>query len=213
MRPGGLLVLDSSGCSERLLAKAKFDTDPRTDGTLAAYEVLEIDLAAEALAAVSALGLTRTQSLRSKNMWALGLALWLFGRPLEPVEQAIEARFGAQETVRDANFAALRAGHAYGEIHELATSVGTYDVGPAKLLPGLYRSVSGAEALGLGIVSGSKLAGLPLYFASYPITPASPVLHRLASIEDPEITTVSRPRMKSPLSVRRSAPPMAVRLG
>ena len=189
LRSGGLLVLDRSGLSERLLRQAGFASDPREDGTLDSFQLLEIDISAETLAAVSPFGLRRKDGLRAKNMWALGLALWLFDRDADRIADAIKKRFLKNPDIAETNVAALRAGHAYGEIHELSASISTYDIGPARLEPGLYRSITGGEALALGAVTGARLAGLQLYYASYPITPASVVLHRLAAFEDPDVTT------------------------
>ena len=187
--PAAFWCWTGPGLSERLLRQAGFASDPREDGTLDSFQLLEIDISAETLAAVSPFGLGRKDGLRAKNMWALGLALWLFDRDADRVADAIKKRFLKNPDIAETNVAALRAGHAYGEIHELSASIPTYDIGPARLEPGLYRSITGGEALALGAVTGARLAGLQLYYASYPITPASAVLHRLAAFEDPDVTT------------------------
>ena len=186
--PGGLLLLDSSGMTPRLIQKAGFDGDPRDDGTLDGIEVIELDISNLTLAATQGFGLTRKQALRARNMWALGLTLWLFARDEEPVAFAIAKRFAGKPEVAEANLAALRAGHAHGETHELAVSGPRYDIAPAPLPTGLYRAASGSEALTLGVIAASRLAGLPLFYASYPITPASPILHRLAALQAPDVT-------------------------
>ncbi len=186
--PGGLLLLDSSGMTPRLIQKAGFEEDPRTDGTLDGIRVVELDVSAQTLRATEAFGLTRKQALRARNMWALGLALWLFGRDSKPVEAQIARRFARQPEIARANRAALLAGHAYGEIHELDAGAPPYDVAPAPLPAGTYRAVTGTEALSLGLLAAARLAGLPLFYASYPITPASPVLHRLAGMRESDLT-------------------------
>ena len=188
LNPGGLLLLDSSGMTPRLVQKAGFSADPRKDGTLDEVEVIELDISARTLGATDGFGLTRKQALRARNMWALGLTLWLFGHDPDPVAREIARRFSRMPEIADANLAALRAGHAYGDIHELEKTGPRFDLGPAPLPSGLYRTVSGADALALGMVAAARLAGLRLFYASYPITPASPILHRLAAMEEPDLT-------------------------
>ena len=188
LAPGGLLLLDSSGMTPRLVQRAGFAADPRQDGSLDGFEVIELDISALVLAATAGSGLTRKQALRARNMWALGLVLWLFDREEKPVVDAVTRRFATRPEVLAANLAALRAGHAHGETHELAISGPRYDIGPAPLAAGEYRAASGSEALTLGLIAAARLAGLGLYYASYPITPASPILHRLAAARQPDVT-------------------------
>ena len=188
LNQGGLLLLDSSGMTPRLINKAGFKTDPRKDGSLDAVEIIELDISSLTLAATANFGLTRKQALRARNMWALGLTLWLFARDEEPVARAIARKFSGKPEVAESNLAALRAGHAYGETHEIAASGPRYDIGPAPLPSGLYRAASGSEALTLGVIAAARLAGLPLFYASYPITPASPILHRLAGMRAPDVS-------------------------
>jgi 2-oxoglutarate/2-oxoacid ferredoxin oxidoreductase subunit alpha len=115
--------------------------------------------------------------------------LWMFDRSREPVIQWLKSRFGAQSQLLEANIAALNAGHAHGETAELGPALAQCRVPPAAMAPGLYRTVTGAEALALGLVAGSQLAGLPMFFGSYPITPASPILHHLARLKEYDVTT------------------------
>ncbi len=189
LRPNGVLLIDSSGLTERLWKKAGFVHDPRMDGSLDAFQVIELDITSLTLEAVKPFGLGRKVAVRAKNMWALGLTLWLFGRDIKTVADVIALRFASKTEIAKANFAALSAGHAYGDIHEIAPTVERFDIAPAEQEPGVYRAINGADSLALGIFAGSKLSGLPLYYASYPITPASPLLHRLAGWNDPDITT------------------------
>ena len=186
--PDGLLLLDSAGMTTRLIQRAGFPADPRQDGTLEGFEVIELDISSLTIAATEEFGLTRKQSLQARNMWALGLTLWLFAKDVEPAAKEVAKKFARDPEVAGANLAALHAGHAYGETHELAKSGPRYDIAPAPLPPGLYRAASGSEALTLGVVAAARLAGRPLFYASYPITPASPILHRLAGIQAPDIT-------------------------
>lgn len=193
LRNGGVLILDSSGFNARALTKAGFDSDPREDGSLQPFQVIEVNISAEALATAKACDpeLSRSDALLTKNMWALGLTLWLLDRSADRLAQRTEERFRDHPQLAKANAAAVRAGHAYGETHELAASIEPFDIPPAQLTPGRYRAISGTEALALGAVTAAKLADLPLYYASYPITPASPVLHRLARLArtEPGVTT------------------------
>ncbi|MCS6986306.1 MAG: 2-oxoacid:acceptor oxidoreductase subunit alpha [Sphingomonadaceae bacterium] len=189
LRLGGLVIVDTGEFTDRNLAKAGYASNPLEDGTLAPYQVLAFDISRQTLEAVKDFGLGNRDALRCKNMWTLGLALWMFGRPRQPVIDWLKRKFGPNELLREANIAALNAGHAYGETAELAGPLKPFRVAPARVEPGLYRTVTGAEALALGLVAGAKLAGLPLFFGSYPITPASPILHALARMSDLGVTT------------------------
>lgn len=191
VREQGVLMIDSAGFSERAWKRAGYESDPRQDGSLDSYQVVEADISAQTLAAVEPWNLGRKKALLSRNMWALGLTLWLFGRDLDSACEDIRSRFSRNPDAVDPNLAALRAGHAYGETHEFPPAVAPYDIAPATVRPGEYRSVSGTQALSLGLAAAARLSSLPLYFASYPITPASPILHQLAGMEskDDLITT------------------------
>ncbi|HEU4705506.1 MAG TPA: 2-oxoacid:acceptor oxidoreductase subunit alpha, partial [Sphingomicrobium sp.] len=128
------------------------------------------------------------EALRCKNMWTLGLALWMFDRDRRPIVDWLNTKFAKAPELAEANVAALNAGHAYGETVEIG-GVHRRHVDPAPAEPGLYRTVTGAEALALGLVAGTQLAGLRMFFGSYPITPASPLLHHLARLKEFGITT------------------------
>ncbi len=186
VREGGVLILDSAGFSERAWKRACYDEDPRGSGALDGYQVVEADVSALTLAAVESWNLGRKKALLSRNMWALGLTLWLFGRDLDSAVEDIRARFARMPEAVEPNLAALRAGHAYGETLEMPQAAAPYDIAPAAMRPGEYRSVSGTQALSLGLAAAARISGLPLYFASYPITPASPILHHLAGMEGKE---------------------------
>jgi len=188
LRDGGLLLIDSGAFTERNIAKAGYEADPRTDGSLDRFRVMEVDVSANTLAAVKDLGIGQKNALRCKNMWTLGLVLWMFGRSREPVRRWLEKRFANVPEIAQSNVIALDAGHAYGETMELAEGVHRYDIAPANIEPGTYKTVTGSETLAMGLRAAGKLAGTGLVFSSYPITPASPVLHALAASGDPDVT-------------------------
>ena len=142
------------------------------------------------LDAVKPFGLGNKEALRCKNMWTLGLALWMFDRDRQPIVDWLKAKFAKAPELAEANIAALNAGHAYGETVEIgAPGIERHHIAAAPAEPGLYRTVTGAEALALGLVAGAQLAGLDMFFGSYPITPASPLLHHLARLKEYGITT------------------------
>jgi 2-oxoglutarate ferredoxin oxidoreductase subunit alpha len=177
---GGTLILDGDAFKERNLQKAGYATNPLEDGSLDEYQVHAVPLTTMTVAALKDVeGVTPREAERSKNMFALGLMSWLYGRPIEPTIEFLNAKFRAKRPeIADANIKALQAGHAFGETTE--TFAVTYEVKPAKLQPGTYRNITGNQALSMGLVAASKLSGLPLFLGAYPITPASSVLEELA---------------------------------
>ncbi len=190
LRPSGLIIADTGAFDERNLEKAGYAANPLEDGTLARFQVVTFDVTRLTLEAVKPFGLTNREALRCKNMWALGLVLWMFDRDRQPVIDWLKTKFGAKsEALVAANIAALNAGHAQGEVAEIGRPLKQFRVSPAEMAPGLYRTVTGGEAVALGLVAGSQLAGLPLFLGSYPITPASPILHHLAKLKEYDVTT------------------------
>lgn len=183
VRSGGTVVLNSGAFTERNLQRAGYAADPRHDGSLEGVQVVGIDIGGQTAEAVAGLGLGRKQAARCRNMYALGLALWMYGAGTEPAEAWIEQRFGADGALGEANRRALQAGHAFGETAELAAAPPSYELEPANLGTGLYRTITGGEALAFGLLVGAHKVDRPLFFASYPITPASPVLHQLSRLE------------------------------
>ncbi len=179
--PGGLLIVDEGEFNTNNLRKAGYETNPLEDGSLASYRVLCIDVTKNNAAALDGLDLGAKERFRSRNFYALGLVLWLFSRPMETVERWATDKFQRNPVVLEANLRALRAGNAFGETSELVHE--RYEVPPAPVPSGTYRHINGNEATALGFVTASHLAGLPLFYASYPITPASDVLHELASFK------------------------------
>jgi 2-oxoglutarate ferredoxin oxidoreductase subunit alpha len=189
LKPGGLIIADTGEFTRRNLEKAKYDVSPVDDGSLAKWQVLAFDISALTLEAVKPFGLGNKEALRCKNMWTLGLALWMFDRDRAPLVDWLKAKFAKNPVLADANIAALNAGHAYGETAELAGPLKQYHIAPVDSAPGLYRTVTGAEAISLGLVAGAQLAGLPMFFGGYPITPASAILHHLVRLKEFGITT------------------------
>ena len=150
---------------------------------------MKLDISKHTLAAVEPFDMGTKEALRSKNMWTLGLVLWLFGRDTKNTETWLGQKFAKKELIRDANVAALKAGHAYGETAEMPSGVHIYKVPKAKLDPGTYRNVTGNEALAWGLVAASQLSQLKLVLGSYPITPASTVLHALSRLKNFGVVT------------------------
>jgi 2-oxoglutarate ferredoxin oxidoreductase subunit alpha len=179
VRKGGVLILDTAGFNARNLEKAGYKSDPRTDGALSPWRVIEIDITDLTLKAIEDLRLPVRTASRSKNMFALGVVYWMFSRSLEHTLAWIDSKFSKKPEIKEANVLSLKAGYNYGLTHELFAHV--YEVKPAQLEPGLYCTISGNEALAYGLIAAAELSGLPLFYASYPITPASPILHYLAS--------------------------------
>ena len=184
LRPGALIILNNDSFTPRSLAKAGYEEDPRDGDALDPFQLVTADISHLNLEAVRSFGLSKSESGRSKNFWALGLLLWMFGRELDPVEAWIRRRLAKEPTLRDANVAALHAGHAFGETAELAAALPQISTETARMAPGEYRSITGAEALALGIAAAGELAERPVLFCSYPITPSSPLLHRLTRLQE-----------------------------
>ncbi|HEY8518560.1 MAG TPA: 2-oxoacid:acceptor oxidoreductase subunit alpha [Gammaproteobacteria bacterium] len=180
LAPGALIILNTDSFTSRGLQKAGYAEDPRQSGALDGYQLVEVDITKLTLDAVKPFGLSKSDAGRCKNFWALGLVQWMFGRDIAPIEAWIEKRFAKNDAVRESNLAALRAGHAYGETAELGAAIPQLRPAKAEFPPGEYRGVRGGEALALGLAAAAELADRPLIFCSYPITPASPLLHQLA---------------------------------
>src|SRR5687768_11541203 len=189
LREGGLIIADEGEFSARNLAKAGYDANPLEDGSLAKWQLVNFNISQLTLDAVKPFGLGNKEALRCKNMWTLGLALWMFDRERQPIVDWLNAKFAKKPELAEANIAALNAGHAYGETVEIGGQVHPRPIEAAPAEPGLYRTVTGAESLSLGLIAGAQLAGLPMFFGSYPITPASPILHHLSRLKEYGITT------------------------
>lgn len=190
LKPGGLIIADEGEFGQRNLDKAKYDANPLEDDSLGKWQLLTLNISQLTLDAVKPFGLGNKEALRCKNMWTLGLALWMFDRDRQPIVDWLKSKFAKAPELAEANIAALNAGHAYGETAELgAQGVGQLHVPAAPVEPGLYRTVTGAESLSLGLVAGAQLASLPMFFGGYPITPASAILHTLSRYKEYGVTT------------------------
>jgi 2-oxoglutarate/2-oxoacid ferredoxin oxidoreductase subunit alpha len=175
---GADIIANTDEFTKRNLAKVGYDSNPLEDGSLSAYQVHALPLTSVTVKALEGHDITRKDAERAKNMFALGLLSWLYNRPVEGTMAFLESRFASKPGIMKANKAAFQAGWNYGETTE-AFSV-QYEVKPATLTPGTYRNITGNTALAIGLVTASRRSGLPLFLGSYPITPASDILHELA---------------------------------
>ena len=176
---GGTLIVDTDAFTERNLKKAGYETNPIEDGSLEGFQVHAVQLTAMTVGALKEIeGVTAREAERAKNMFALGLMSWLYGRPTESTTTYIEKKFAKRPEIAAANLKAFNTGYAFGETSE-AFAV-QYEVKAAKLPPGTYRQITGNTALSWGLLAASKLSGLDLFLGAYPITPASSILEELA---------------------------------
>lgn len=189
VRAGGIVVVDEGSFTDRNLRKAGYQSNPLRDGSLDKYRVIEINISRLTMEAVAEFGLSKKDGLRCKNIWTLGLVYWMYERDRQPTVDWLKAKFAKLPEIAASNIAALNAGHAFAETAEMPEGITGFHVRPAEILPGLYRTVTGGDALSWGLVAGAKLAGLPLFLGSYPITPASPLLHILAGLKEYGVTT------------------------
>ena len=187
LKKDGILLLNTASFKALDLKKAKYDVDPREDDTLDGYRVIQVDLTERTKEALANSPLDNRGKDRCKNMYALGILYWLFHRETEPTEKAIAKKFAKKPDVVEANLIAMKAGHAYAETTEIFQTA--YKVAPAKLPAGTYRNIMGNQALCLGLVAASKQCGVPLFLGSYPITPASDVLHQLSGYKHHGVVT------------------------
>ena len=189
MPKGALIILNTDEFNERNFAKANIKADPRTTGALADFQVIEIPVKTLTLEAVKDSGLNRRDAEQCKNFWALGAVLWMFGRDRAFVEKWLKRKFEKKPEVLAGNLAALDAGHAYAETAELSAEIPQFEIGAAPMAAGDYRSITGAHALALGLAAAGELAGKRIMFCSYPITPASPLLHHLSKMGELGVAT------------------------
>jgi 2-oxoglutarate ferredoxin oxidoreductase subunit alpha len=189
VKKGGTVIVDTGTFNEKNFRKCGYDRDPLEDGTVDGYRLLKVDMSRLTVESVAPFGLGQRDGLRCKNMWALGLIYWMYGRDKKVTEDWLKARFGKDPNVANANVAALNAGHAFGETAEMPADFGQVIIPPAEIKPGLYRALTGTEAVAWGLVAGAKLAGVPMMFAGYPITPASALLHTLAGLKAYDVVT------------------------
>jgi len=184
---GGILIANSDEFTKRNLTKVGYAANPLEDDSLSAYTVYSVQMATLAQGALAETGLSKKDAERSKNMFALGLLCWMYHRPTEGTERFLREKFARRPDLAEANILAFRAGWNYGETTE-AFAV-TYEVAPAKLKVGTYRQITGNTALAYGIVAAGQQSGLPVFLGSYPITPASDILHELSKHKAFGVTT------------------------
>ncbi len=180
--PGAAIIVNGDAFTPQNLSKAAYESNPLTDGSLKAYTVFEVPIGTLNARSAEGLGLTSKQVDLSKNFFALGLMFWLYERSMDPTLRWIDDKFSARPQIAEANKRALKAGYAFGETTEIFHT--HYRVKPAQLAPGTYRNITGNEATALGFLSASKLAQRDLFYASYPITPASDILHQLSGYKN-----------------------------
>ncbi len=178
LKKGGALIINIDSFDSKNLRLAGYETNPLEDSTLEGFNVVHVPLSKLTATALEDSGLSAKEIARSKNFFALGMMYWLYSRPIEPTLKWIKVKFKSSPEIAAANEKVLKAGYYFGENTEIFTT--RYQVAPAKLSPGIYRNISGNEALALGFVAASVKTGLPLFLGSYPITPASDILHELS---------------------------------
>lgn len=185
--PGGLIVLNSDSFGGNNLKKAGYDKDPREDNSLAGFQVIQVPISNLTMTAVKPTGLGQKDAARCKNMFALGLMFWIYDRPMEPTMRTLRQKFSKKPEVAEANILALQAGYNYADTMEIVPN--QIRVSKAILPSGTYKMIMGNEATALGFIAASKLCGLPLFYGSYPITPASDILHELSRHKDFGVVT------------------------
>ena len=186
LKQGGMLILNSEAFTAKNLTRAGYDGDPRDNGSLKNYRTFQADITGMTLKAIEDMKLGTRTAVRSKNFFALGLVYWLYNRDMQHSIDWIKGKFGDTD-VGEANLRALKAGYNFGETAELFDH--NYEVKQAVIEPGRYRNISGNEALGLGFLAAAELSGLDLFLGSYPITPASDILHFLARFKNLGVKT------------------------
>lgn len=185
---GGILIVNTDEFTKRNLTKVGYDSNPLEDDSLQRFQVHKVAMATMTIGALEETGLGKKDAERAKNMFALGLLSWMYHRPTEGTERFLREKFAKKPDIAEANVLAFRAGYYYGETTE-AFAV-TYEVAPAKLNVGTYRQITGNTATAYGIVAAAQLAKLPVVLGTYPITPASDILHELSKHKNFDITTV-----------------------
>jgi len=178
LKKGGTLIVNVNSFDSKNLRLADYETNPLEDGTVEGYNVIQVPLSQLTNTALEDTSLSAKEKTRCKNFFALGMMYWLYSRPIEPTLNWLNVKFKNAPEIKAANEKALKAGYYFGETTEVFTT--RYEVKPATLPKGTYRNISGNEALALGFIAASVKSGLPLFLGSYPITPASDILHELS---------------------------------
>lgn len=185
--PNGILIVDKEQFNEQNVKRAEFKTNPLTDGSLDRFQLFQIDITKLTLNAIRDTGLPTRTMMRSRNFFALGITSWLFHRPIEPTIKWIQDKFKKNPALVEANVRVLKAGFNFGETTEMFRT--SYQVRPAAIAPGHYRNITGNTAAALGLVAAARQAGRPLFLGSYPITPASDILHELSTLKNFDVYT------------------------
>ena len=184
---GGTVIVNTDEFTKRAVAKVGYDTDPLTDGSLDSFSVHPIPLTSLTVGALESFDISKKEAERAKNMFSLGLLSWLYDRPMEQTRAFLTEKFGKKPVILAANLAALEAGWSFGETTE--TFAVQYEVRQAEVPAGTYRNITGNLALSYGLVAAARRSGLPLFLGTYPITPASDILHELSKHKRYGITT------------------------
>ena len=187
LKPNALIIVNTGNFGKMDLKKAHYDYNPLESHDLDGFRVIQVDLNKLTTEALKELPLDAKARLRCKNFFALGMMYWIFNRPLDPTIRWIEKKFKNKPELVEANITALKAGYHYADITEVFQT--QYEVPKAKLPPGTYRSIMGNQALGLGLLAASRLSGLQMFLGSYPITPASDILHQLSGYKHFDVIT------------------------
>ncbi len=182
LKPNGVLIVNEESFDEKGLKLAAYTANPLEDGSLSGFQTFRVQMESHTKAALKDTGLDFREMERSKNFFALGMIYWLFNRPMDATEKFLKEKFSKKPKLAEANVMALRAGHSYCAATE--AFVHSYEVQPAKLPPGKYRNLGGNEATALGFIAAAQKSGLELFLGSYPITPASDILHNLAKYKN-----------------------------
>src|SRR5438093_1011924 len=184
---GGTIIINEDAFMQRNLDKAGYASDPTTDGSLDGYQLYRVPMTSITARAVESLGVGKKEAERSKNMFALGLVSWMYGRPVDVTLRWLESKFGGKPEIYEANVASFNAGYNFGETTELFSH--QIHVAAAPVIQGIYRNVAGSQALAWGLIAASIRSGVPLFYASYPITPASDLLHELSKHKNYGVVT------------------------
>ena len=188
LEKGGVVIANEDAFVDRNLEKAGYGSNPLEDRSLDAYQVFRVPMTSITLRATEGIDVSKKQAEQAKNMFALGLVSWMYGRPTDVTVTWLEKKFAGKPAVLEGNVAAFKAGYNFGETTELFAN--TYEVKRAPAAPGMYRNVSGNTALAWGLIAASVKSGLPIFYASYPITPASELLHELSRHKNFSVRTL-----------------------
>lgn len=188
LKDGGTIIANSDNFIEKNLKLAGYESNPLEDGSLGRYQCYPVEISKLTQNALSDMNLSPKLVDKTKNFFALGITYWMYNRPIEPTLKWIKEKFSNQPEIIEANTRVLKAGYAYGETTEIFTT--RYEVEPAQLPPGKYRSITGNEATAWGLMAAAKKANLELFLGSYPITPASEILHELSKYKNYGVKTL-----------------------